>query len=335
MQKIVRIILIIITITIILSCTTINYGKGETATPDLSNPEQKIILGSMQHNLGNKFTVYDWLVYVPRNINLNKKNIILITGTNGNVSSPDYSKSIDEHKRLFNDRVNRYFSSNFIYLCPILPRTKTNYPIYFPSKDYTAIGRPKISTDQSVLNIITELRGLLELRGIKTYEKVCIEGFSAGGIFATRMAFLHPDKIYAIAAGAPGSYTPIPLVEYKGKKLDFPLGIADYEKLFKKNFDLTQYKSVKQFLYIGVKDLLPNNSTLTNPGYLFSESDIYKIHSLFGATDPEILTNEAKLLKELGCNIEFKTYNTGHNSSFPEMAIDIRAFLKSVEETIE
>jgi len=185
-------------------------------------------------------------------------------------------------------------------------------------------------------SIVTELRGLLALKGISTHEKIFLEGFSAGGIMATRMALLQPDKVYAIAAGAPGSYATLPLTKYKGHTLNFHVGVADYEKLMKRPFDFEAYKSVNQFLYIGDQDLKPNNSTLTYPGEIFSEYQVNQIRALFGETDPEILQNEAKLLQEIGCSVEFKLYpGVGHNSNDSQMYTDVIDFLKRMKDKIE
>lgn len=318
-----------------ISCTT-TKAPVTPPVPDLSNPDQKINVGFTTHIKGNAFTRYDWLVFVPYGLDLSKKQILMITGTNGNVMSSDYTLSINQHKELFRNRLNRFSSLDFILLCPILPRTEMNPAIYFIPEFYKPGPEALMRPDEKIINIITELRGLLALKGISTYEKIILEGFSAGGIMATRMALLHPDKIFAIAAGAPGSYATIPLANYKGMTLNFHVGIADFEKLMKRPFNFEEYKKVNQFLYIGDQDLKPNNSTLTNPGEIFSEYKIQQIKTLFGATDPEILQNEAKLLQETGCSVEFKLYqNVGHDSGNPLMVLDVMRFLQKMKEKMK
>jgi len=312
---------------VLLSCT---WLSGEMT---IVEGKSRIPTGMVTHYAGDPKTVYDWFVLLPKNIDPSKKYLILITGPNGDLQTEKYSETIGVYSGVFERKIWKYGDLDYILLCPIIPRTHEFWPIYFPAKAYKDYPRYYAAPDLKVLRILEALQDMLAEQGIKTYPKVFIEGFSAGAIFATRMAFLHPEMVYAIAAGAGGCLN-LPLSEYKGTQLPYPLGASDYCTLFGKPFDFASYKSVCQYLYIGVWDFIQSNSILYDTKAIYNQDQLAFLRSCFGDRDPVFLRNQASLLADLGCNIRFKFYKTNHNGDFPEMEDDIRAFFREMESKI-
>jgi len=171
------------------------------------------------------------------------------------------------------------------------------------------------------------LNALLSNGDVATNDKMILEGFSSGGMFAQRFALAYPEKVKAIAAGQCGGVIALPITEHEGKELSWPIGISDYEEIFHKPFNVDAYKKIKQLIYIADGD--SHSSTLPNCGpQFYVKSDINHIIKHFGRTDPERLENNVKYLNSIGFdNVEFYTYSgDGHvdlwNIGMSEVVID-------------
>ena len=83
--------------------------------------------------------------------------------------------------------------------------------------------------------------------GLRT-DKVFMMGYSGGGQFAQRFAFLHPGRLAAASIGAPGSVTLLDAHQ------SWPRGIADVESIFARRVDAELIKQVPIQLVIGSED---------------------------------------------------------------------------------
>ena len=108
-------------------------------------------------------------------------------------------------------------------------------------------------------------------------EQMFMAGFSASGTFVDRVSMLHPDKVKAVASGATLDDMMLPLSEYNGEKLVFPIGIADYEALTGKTFQIKDVNSMAKVVFMGAED---QNDTLAEG---FSDS--------YSATERKIVGN--------------------------------------------
>lgn len=84
--------------------------------------------------------------------------------------------------------------------------------------------------DLQVLAMARDARGRLAARGVRTSSGIVPIGFSSSGTFAIRLALLHPERVIAVAAGAPGGWYPLPVDSFAGAALRYPLGTADRER---------------------------------------------------------------------------------------------------------
>lgn len=101
--------------------------------------------------------------------------------------------------------------------------------------------------DEQVVKIIDKTRSILEKEiGLTTKYKIFLNGYSSSGVFAQRFALLHPEIVETACIGGASGSIPIPT-----KKIGYPIGIADYESLIGKKFDLESYLKIKFRYYVG------------------------------------------------------------------------------------
>lgn len=100
-----------------------------------------------------------------------------------------------------------------------------------------------------VANMIKSAQTFLSSIGITVDDKVIAEGYSAGSKFANCFTALHPEMVKACICGGNSGLGILPLTEYKGKELKYPLGVADIP-----DFDSEAFCSIPQLYYMGTED---------------------------------------------------------------------------------
>jgi pimeloyl-ACP methyl ester carboxylesterase len=79
-------------------------------------------------------------------------------------------------------------------------------------------------------------------------DKVLMHGFSGGGQFGHRFAYLHPERLAALSCGAPGHIT------LPDNKFDFPLGTRNLKERFGIALDVEALRKVPIQLIVGAAD---------------------------------------------------------------------------------
>lgn len=101
--------------------------------------------------------------------------------------------------------------------------------------------------DEQVVNIINKARSILQIeKGLIIKDKIFLNGYSSSGVFAQRFALLHPEIVETACIGGASGSIPIPT-----EKIPYPIGIANYEELTGKKFDLESYSKIKFRYYVG------------------------------------------------------------------------------------
>lgn len=88
-------------------------------------------------------------------------------------------------------------------------------------------------------------------------DKVYLMGYSAGGQFAHRFLYLHPDRLAAVSIGAPGRVT------FLDDMQAWPDGILDFKAIFGTDVDMEKLKEVPVQLVVGNRDRVLHG----NPAY--------------------------------------------------------------------
>lgn len=112
-----------------------------------------------------------------------------------------------------------------VLLVPAFPRPATDWKVYTHALDRDVLTTSRADLerlDLQLLSMVDRARAVLAERGIRTEEKFLIQGFSASGMFANRFTALHPNRVMAAAAGAPGGWPIAPVDSVAGEALPYP-----------------------------------------------------------------------------------------------------------------
>ncbi|MDP4094181.1 MAG: DUF5050 domain-containing protein [Bacillota bacterium] len=291
---------------------TINIKKSDTVI--FNNSIENII--KIPANPGKGFN-YDYYLYIPANIKNLPERRLLVEGDNSNPSSSQDIFNNNAYDTISNQSPHTFGSKLQIpVLVPAFPRDFH----YDNQDDYTYmqfINRGALTTkdpkekraDLQLAAMIKDAQNQLKSNGIKVADKIFMTGYSSSGKFAERFTILHPDLVRAIAAGGVAGTTTLPLNEYYGNKLRFPVGVDDLKELTGKDFDLASYKQVSQYLYMGELDT--NDATEWRD--CFEEQDAQTIWNLLGRKQmPDRWNKTQEVMKDFP-EIKFTTYKgIGH-----------------------
>ena len=278
---------------------------------------------------------YEWFTYVPRSLRPGERALIWVTGLHGNLVTDRYDSIAIESRDMAERRVALAEERRLAMLVPVIPRPRTNYvyavalaPRVFLAESEEFVRRPDLRLNAMIDRFAAELRA----GGFVVDERVLLDGFSAGAMFAQRYALLHPRRVLAIAAGQCGGALTLPestLEGATGARLDWPAGVGDFERLAGYAFDRDAYRRIAQFVYIGDQDT--SNSTLVRTRELWrTQEQIDLLNRVFGRTDPARIEAQSRYLTRRGYNVTFRAYpGVGHTTT-RAMRDDVFAFFDSV-----
>ncbi len=156
-----------------------------------------------------------------------------------------------------------------------------------------------IRYDKVLLDMVSEVG---ERYG-KRFDKFALFGYSGGGQYVNRFAYVHPERLWAASIGAPGNVTVL------DHNKDWWLGLGGFERQFGKPFDLAALQRVPVQMIVGRADLetweitVPKGSAMYLPGI----NDA-------GATRPERLRTLKASFEAAGVQVRFDELdNIAHN----------------------
>ncbi len=268
---------------------------------------------------------WKYIIYTPDNPSDNP-HILVETNNTGRPSDDmavHLNKAINDisWKSSFADKLGSPF------IMPVFPRYPDDY-------DYShSFDRKTLYTDHQdiqrldlqLLAIFEDARERLSAKDIETADTMLIAGFSSSASFASRFTILHPDRVRAMAAGAPGGWPIVPVKEYDGKKLRFPIGLYGLEDFLGREIDLNELRNTPLFFFMGAED--QNDSVVYRDS--FDKEDEELIFERFGKTPVERWPAAREIYENAGMNAKFKLYpDIGHSFS-GEMKEDVLNFLKT------
>ncbi len=301
------------------------------AAPTAALPTFAITPGVVEFHPAMAAIRYPFYTYVPRNLSRRATHRILITSQEGWITD-DYNVTIANAGNALQNQLP-YGFRDFIVLTVPIPRSMSQniYAVAFAYKVFDPNIDPFYYRPDLVVNTIVDTYAAsLREAGYTIDDQIMLEGYSAGGMFAQLYALLHPERVYALAAGAAGGSYCLPEATYGDTPLIWPLGIADYETLVGRPFNRDAYRQVYQLLYVGDQD---TNTTAWGTGELWREQwQIDWLNATFGGPGPLIYRNQAAYLAELGYDcITYREYpGLGHEYT-RQMRADALAFLRNPE----
>lgn len=193
------------------------------------------------------------IVLIPMSQNINEQIIV----ESNNLETDNFEKILSQGGQTIIRLAQLTNDLPSLIVVPLIPSIK-NAP-YFQqlSKECFELSNKdkNYRIDKQILKIIEKTKEILKNeRGIVVKDKIFLNGYSSSGVFAQRFALLHPDMIETACIGGASGSIPIPTEE-----LSYPIGIADYEEITGKKFDLESYSKIKFRYY--VEELETQNTT--------------------------------------------------------------------------
>lgn len=278
---------------------------------------------------------HDYLLFVPKRTPLDKKLFLLVEPNN----TGKISDSIEVHKKYAIDLATVSSVGNNIstelqlpLLVPVFPRPESQPLIYTHALDRDVMleSLPELKRlDLQLLEMIEDARNILISMDIQVDSKIFMNGFSASASFTNRFSLIHPEKIKALAIGGFNGKLMIPQNEINGIKLNYPIGVNDFNELFGKGFDIRTYSQIPQFIYMGKLD--ENDAIQFDDAYNENERKI--INDNIGRQVQDRYLACQKIYRENNINAIFKTYeNVGHWTTSDVNLEVIKFFLKQMQE---
>jgi hypothetical protein len=231
---------------------------------------------------------FPYYLFVPHNVNKDNMTFIVVEPNNTGFADDDLQKHSAKAERMATKDfyIGRYVAGelNFPLLVPVFPRSKTNWEVYTHALDRDAMlqaGNKLERIDLQLIAMFDDARALLKTKGIVTNEKILLTGFSASGTFANRFTLLHPEKVFAVAAGGLNGLLMLPEDSLNGNDLNYPLGINDFEVVTGNEFQIDLFKDVPQLYFMGELD--DNDAVPYSDAY--SQDERETIYDLIGSDE--------------------------------------------------
>ena len=252
-----------------------------------------------------------FLLIIPKNIENNSTLIMESNNLETNNKKELFKQGIETAKHLL-----ELSKSKSPILIPILPSEKEGP--YWQQLSSECFKKDK-NIHLKIMQTIEKSKAIIkEKRNIEINDKIFLNGYSSSGVFAQRLALIYPEIIdTACIGGASGS---IPIID---SRIDYPIGIGNYEKIFQKAFNKEEYKKINFEYYVGsletyIKTNRNGNIEPMHDMSYFNRSiptEIGRQQRLILGTD---LFDRAKktveILKEQGVKINHNVlYNCIHN----------------------
>jgi len=273
---------------------------------------------------------YPYVLRVPESLNQGGDTVLLIESNNTG-SNDDFQAQIDAAITFANGNGVGAFVAGQLdipLLVPVFPRTKTDWQFYTHALDRDTMlveEGPLRRLDTQLVKMIDDARAKLASRNINTREKFLICGFSASGTFSNRFAFLHPERILAVASGAVNAFPMLPVSKHTNQLLNYPLGLNDFYVLTGGHFNAQAWQSVPQMIFMGSLD--SNDAVEFSDAY--SDAEREAIYSTVGRPMQLRWSNVQAIYLDSGANVTFVTYGQVGHWTDGRINRDVANFLRS------
>lgn len=278
---------------------------------------------------------HDYLLFIPKGTPLNKEIVLLVEPNNTGKLSDDmavHQKHAIELASVSSVGNNISTELKIPLLVPVFPRPEKDSLMYTHAldRDVMVEGKPEFKRlDLQLLEMISDAKNVLTTMNIRTDSKFFMSGFSASGTFINRFSFIHPDKIKALAIGGFNGELMLPYNEINAIKLDYPIGTNDFSKLFGSNFNMTAYKQIPQYIYLGKLD--DNDAVQYDDAYNETERKI--INENIGDKVQERYIKCQQIYSKENINASFKTIeNVGHWTTAEMNLAVVKFFLTEMKK---
>ena len=275
---------------------------------------------------------FPYFLFIPEGTSIENELILIVEPNNSGFADDDFRGHIAKAKRT---ATLDFYIGNFVarqlkqpLLVPVFPRSKSDWQIYTHALDSDVIvqkNNPLERIDLQLLAMVADAGTKLNRAGYSIRDKFFMTGFSASASFTNRFTLIHPQKIQAAAAGGLNGLLMLPVGELKGKSLNYPIGIGNFELVIGKPFDGVSYAKTPQFYFMGALD--DNDAVPHEDAY--SENERNLIYKLLGKEMMPTRWERCKHIYEhKKVNASIKTYpEIGHEQD-DMVKIEVLDFFK-------
>ncbi len=276
---------------------------------------------------------YPYYLFIPEDVPQNEKVYVVVEPNNSGFVDDDLQKHIEKAQRTaYNDYyLGSYVAQNIKspLLVPVFPRGKTDWKIYTHALDRDVMLQKNNSLeriDKQLLGMFEDARLRLENKSILTRDAFLLTGFSASASFANRFTLLHPDKVFAVAAGGLNGLLMLPRDSLNNEALKYPVGTSDIKDISGRAFQKEMFRSTPQFYFMGQldeNDAIPYDDA-------FGQSEREQIFRLLGTRmQPERWNNCMQIYDDLNINAIFRTYEDVGHEHPEEIKQEVLEFFKT------
>ncbi len=270
-------------------------------------------------------------LFVPAAIKKDRTNYLFVETNNTGTATDDFEvhreKALRLAKRSYPNRIARKLRVPL--LVPVFPRPRGDWQVYTHALDRDCLETNEGELrrlDLQLLAMIDYALELLRTNEFQMHDKILMHGFSASAKFCNRFAFLHPKRVKAAAAGGVNGLPTLPISERNGRKLPFPIGIADVETFTGRPFDEQAHRRVAQYVYMGYFD---RNDTLpSRDAWRENEAEIIR-EALAEKMMPDRWELSQAVYREKLPRAQCVTYNGVGHAIKDEMLNDVVKFFQA------
>jgi pimeloyl-ACP methyl ester carboxylesterase len=312
-------------------------APGCASSPELREEgaaSARVITGAADEAAGFH---WPYFLYLPEHPAEGTLPLILISN-----NTPGPADEYRVHRRQAEGKIEQYRhlsdATGLPLLIPAIPRFYHRFPDPEIEQDDAWLVNPQALTrnalltpdetlarmDLQVCRILDDAVRSLQEEGIQAAKEAVVFGFSASGSFAHRFSLLHPERVSLEIAGAPGGWYTLPLAEYRGRRLRYPVGIADLKELTGEAFRRERYRQIPKFFFVGSEDGDDAVPYLDS----YSYEDRVTIMELFGREHMERYRRAAQLFAEEGMRARLRIYEGVGHAIPPEAWSEIYTFIR-------
>jgi len=276
---------------------------------------------------------YPYFLFIPKQVSRVNRSFLIIEPNNSGFIEDDLEKHIESAKLTATKDfyLGNYLASHLKYplLVPVFPRPETEWHIYTHDLDRDVMlqkGNSLERIDKQLVRMFEDARSRLDNKNIPTENQFLLTGFSASGSFANRFTILHPDQVFAVAAGGTSGLLMLPIDSLDNERLNYPIGTGDLKEIINEEFSKKAFLNTPQMYFYGKldsNDALPYNDA-------FDRLEREQVYELIGEEMyPERWEKCKTIYREQQVNALLKTYeNVGHGHP-EQVKKDVLAFFEA------
>ena len=277
---------------------------------------------------------FPYYLFVPAGIDKDSPAYLLVETNNSGMVSDNWevhrARALTLVKTSYANRMARRLGSPLLVPTFPRPRPETHGWAYTHALDIDTLEIEEGELrriDLQLTAMIQHAQELLRTSGFQIHAKVFMHGFSASAKFCNRYCYLHPEMVKAAAAGGVNGLPTLPVREWNGYELPFPIGLAGIEKFTGKPFDEKAFRQVAQYIYMGSSD---TNDTLLSPE-AWREEEAAIIRKALAAEKmmPDRWEVSQKIYRQQQLPAQLVTYDGVGHSIQSEMLDDVLKFFQA------